>query len=87
MTREHHETGNELPSLNSAIPGPRSIAMGQRLARCENPGITFLSDEFPVFWERALGANVWDADGNRFVDLTAAFGVASLGHSIRSWFG
>ena len=72
--------------MNSAIPGPRSIAMGQRLARCENPGITFLSDEFPVFWERALGANVWDADGNRFVDLTAARGcfIGSLQSGVGS---
>jgi 4-aminobutyrate aminotransferase/(S)-3-amino-2-methylpropionate transaminase len=35
----------------------------------------------PIFWERAAGANVWDVDGNRFVDLTAAFGVANTGHS------
>jgi 4-aminobutyrate aminotransferase-like enzyme len=34
-----------------------------------------------VVWERALGSNVWDPDGNRYVDLTAAFGVASCGHS------
>jgi 4-aminobutyrate aminotransferase-like enzyme len=32
-------------------------------------------------WERALGANVWDPDGNRFVDLTGGFGVASAGHA------
>jgi len=25
--------------------------------------------------------NVWDVDGNRYVDLTSAFGVASLGHA------
>ncbi len=33
-----------------------------------------------MFWERASGANVWDVDGNRYIDLTAAFGVALLGH-------
>ena len=35
----------------------------------------------PIFWERAAGANVWDVDGNRFVDLTAGFGVANVGHT------
>jgi 4-aminobutyrate aminotransferase-like enzyme len=25
--------------------------------------------------------NVWDADGNRFLDLTSAFGVSGLGHT------
>ena len=39
-----------------------------------------MSPDFPVFWTRARGCNVWDADGNRYVDLTAAFGVAAAGH-------
>ncbi|MEJ2547953.1 MAG: aspartate aminotransferase family protein [Gemmatimonadota bacterium] len=42
--------------------------------------MTFLSDEFPIFWRRARGSNVWDADGNRYVDLTAGFAVAGAGH-------
>lgn len=35
---------------------------------------------WPVFWEKARGVNVWDADGNRFLDFTSGFGVAGLGH-------
>ncbi len=35
----------------------------------------------PIFWERASGSNVWDVDGNRYVDLTAGFGVANVGHA------
>jgi acetylornithine/succinyldiaminopimelate/putrescine aminotransferase len=27
--------------------------------------------------------NVWDVDGNRFLDLTGAFAVAGLGHGRR----
>jgi 4-aminobutyrate aminotransferase len=46
----------------------------------ESRNVTFLSEEFPVFWESALGATVSDVDGNRFLDLTSAFAVASLGH-------
>ncbi len=34
----------------------------------------------PVVWSEALGANVRDADGNVFVDLTGGFGVALVGH-------
>jgi 4-aminobutyrate aminotransferase-like enzyme len=70
-----------LPELVSAVPGPRSHALAARLARVESPDTTYLADDFPVFWERAEGANVWDADGNRYVDLTGAFGVAALGHA------
>ncbi len=68
------------PELRSAVPGPRSHALARRLAAVESRNVTCL-DPGPVFWERAAGANVWDVDGNRYVDLTAAFGVANVGHA------
>ncbi len=69
-----------LPKLLTKIPGPRSRALARQLRRYESRNITFISEHWPIFWERATGANVWDADGNRYLDLTAAFGVASIGH-------
>ncbi len=33
-----------------------------------------------MFWEEASGSNVRDVDGNVYVDMTSAFGVALLGH-------
>jgi 4-aminobutyrate aminotransferase / (S)-3-amino-2-methylpropionate transaminase / 5-aminovalerate transaminase len=51
------------------------------LARYESPNVTYLSSEFPVFWEEAAGANVRDVDDNIYVDLTAAFAVAGAGHA------
>jgi 4-aminobutyrate aminotransferase-like enzyme len=70
-----------LPQLLTHIPGPHSHALALRLERVESRNVTFCDAEFPIFWERAAGVNVWDADGNRFLDLTSAFGVAGLGHS------
>jgi 4-aminobutyrate aminotransferase-like enzyme len=35
-------------------------------------------------WDEALGSNVLDADGNRFVDLTSGFGAAAIGHRNRA---
>jgi 4-aminobutyrate aminotransferase-like enzyme len=70
-----------LPHLVTAIPGPRSLALAERLRRVETHNVTYLSESWPIFWERADGSAVWDADGNRFLDLTSAFGVAGLGHS------
>lgn len=35
----------------------------------------------PIVWAEAEGANVRDADGNIFVDLTAGFSVAVAGHA------
>ena len=36
---------------------------------------------WPIVWERAKGVHVWDADRKKYLDLTAAFGVAATGHA------
>ena len=36
---------------------------------------------WPIVWERAKDVFVWDADGKKYLDLTAAFGVAAAGHA------
>lgn len=68
------------PSLVTPVPGPASRALTARLARVESRNVTAL-EPAPIFWDRAQGAQLWDVDGNRFVDLTAAFGVANVGHA------
>jgi len=70
-----------LPEIKTPIPGPRSLELARTLGRYENRNITFLAPEFPVFWDSAEGTNVWDVDGNRFLDLTAGFAVVAHGHS------
>ncbi len=70
-----------LPQLITPVPGPRSRELAARLRASESRNVTYLDAEFPVFWERASGTNVWDADGNRFLDFTSAFAVAGLGHN------
>ena len=70
-----------LPALQTPIPGPRSLEAAARLRRVESRNVTYMDAEFPVFWARAEGVNVWDVDGNRFLDWTSAFGVAGLGHT------
>lgn len=73
--------GSQLPEVRVQPPGPNSKAFAQRLRAVESRNITYVSDEWPVFWDEAFGSNVRDADGNVFIDLTSAFGVALLGHS------
>ncbi|MCX8107328.1 MAG: aminotransferase class III-fold pyridoxal phosphate-dependent enzyme, partial [Verrucomicrobiae bacterium] len=53
------------------------------LRRYESRNITFIEEDgsWPIVWSRANGEFVWDADGRRYVDLTAAFGVANTGHA------
>lgn len=72
--------GQRLPELKVPPPGPASRALARRLRSVESRNITHVSDGWPVFWEEARGANVRDADGNVYLDLTGAFGVALLGH-------
>jgi 4-aminobutyrate aminotransferase/(S)-3-amino-2-methylpropionate transaminase len=72
---------DQLPALVTDVPGPRSRALAERLGAVESRNVTCLAPEAPIFWERAQGANVWDVDGNCYVDLTGAFGVSNAGHA------
>lgn len=63
------------------FPGIRSQKLTAELKRFECPQITYTGGVFPVFLKKASGLNVTDVDGNRFVDLTSAFAVSSIGHS------
>ncbi len=49
----------------------------------ESRNVTYIEPDgsWPIVWERAQGVQVWDADGNKYLDLTAAFGVAAAGHA------
>lgn len=73
-------SGNRPPEIRHAPPAARSRELADRLASVESRNVTHISSDFPVFWERARGSNVWDADGNRYVDLTGGFAVAAPGH-------
>jgi 4-aminobutyrate aminotransferase/(S)-3-amino-2-methylpropionate transaminase len=69
------------PEIATPVPGPRSRELAKRLSQVESRNVTCLTPDVPIFWQRAVGVNVWDADGNRYVDLGGAFGVANAGHS------
>jgi 4-aminobutyrate aminotransferase-like enzyme len=73
-----------LPEVRTEIPGPRSRELAGRLRAVESRNVTMVAPDWPVFWERAEGVNVWDADGNRYLDFTGGFGVMGLGHSAAS---
>jgi len=49
----------------------------------ESRNVTFMGADgsWPIVWTRARGVNVWDAEGRKYLDLTAAFGVAAAGHA------
>src|SRR4051794_5747594 len=82
--------GAELPLLVTSVPGPRSTALAETLSRVECPALTARrarraeqsgASHDPISWHEARGSNVRDVDGNVFVDTTAGFGAALLGHA------
>ncbi len=80
MTPHEKLEGTELPRVLVPPPGPRSRSSAKRLRGKEGAAI-WGSEESPVVWSRGRGAVVLDLDGNRYLDLTAGFGVLSLGHA------
>jgi 4-aminobutyrate aminotransferase-like enzyme len=82
--------GSMLPLLVSPVPGPRSIALTDELARVESPALTARrarraersgAAHDPIGWHEARGSNVRDVDGNVYVDLTGGFGAALFAHA------
>src|SRR5437763_7148273 len=61
---------------------PQVLAL---LRAYESPNVTYLDPDgsWPIVWERARDVHVWDANGKKYLDLTAAFGVAAAGHANR----
>ena len=55
----------------------------QLLREYESRNVLFIEPDssWPIVWERAQGVHVWDAAGKKYLDLTAAFGVAAAGHA------
>lgn len=49
----------------------------------ESRNITFIEPDgsWPIIWKRASGVHIWDVEGKKYLDLTAAFGVAAAGHA------
>jgi len=80
MTPREKLEGTEFPRIVVPPPGPRSRSAARRLRRKEGAAI-WGAEESPVVWSRGRGSVVVDVDGNRYLDLTAGFGVVSLGHA------
>jgi len=78
-----------LPSIKTSIPGPYSRQYMAELAGYESPAITarYLARaesggvDCPIVFAKTEDVFIYDVDGNRFIDLTAGFGVAITGHA------
>ena len=63
------------------VPGPKSKALFDAEARYLAPGTQSVALFSQLSIDRGEGAILYDADGNRYIDLLAGVGVASLGYA------
>jgi 4-aminobutyrate aminotransferase-like enzyme len=63
--------------------GTKTQQVLRQLQAYESRNVLFTEPDgsWPIVWERAKGNYVWDVEGRKYLDLTAAFGVAAAGHA------
>jgi len=66
------------PHVGTTLPGPKAQAL---LARDRPVSSPSYPRAYPFVMARGRGAEVWDVDGNRFLDFMAGIGVCSTGHA------
>ena len=60
------------------LPGPKARALIERDNKVISPSYP---RGYPFAMERGRGVEVWDVDGNRFLDFAAGIAVVTTGHS------
>ncbi len=64
--------------LDATIPGPLARNL---VSRDDEVYTRAMGRVYPFAMERGLGCEVWDVDGNRYLDLNAGIAVVAAGHS------
>ncbi len=64
--------------ITTELPGPKARAMIARDAAVVSPSYP---RDYPFVMSHGRGAEVWDVDGNRFLDFAAGIAVCATGHS------
>lgn len=64
--------------LKTELPGPKARAMIARDAEVISPSYP---RDYPFVMSHGRGTEVWDVDGNRFLDFAAGIAVCATGHA------
>jgi len=64
--------------IKTELPGPKARELLARDALVVSPSYP---RDYPFVMSHGRGAEVWDVDGNRFLDFAAGIAVCSTGHS------
>jgi 4-aminobutyrate aminotransferase len=66
------------PRIKTDLPGPKARELLARDALVVAP---CYPRDYPLVMSHGKGAEIWDVDGNRFLDFAAGIAVCSTGHS------
>ncbi|HEY1491738.1 MAG TPA: acetyl ornithine aminotransferase family protein [Steroidobacteraceae bacterium] len=66
------------PHIKTELPGPKARALLARDAKVVSPSYP---RDYPFVMSHGKGTEVWDVDGNRFLDFRSGIAVCSTGHS------
>ena len=66
------------PHIRTELPGPKARAM---IARDDEVISPSYPRDYPFVMSHGTGTEVWDVDGNRFLDFAAGIAVCSTGHA------
>jgi 4-aminobutyrate aminotransferase len=66
------------PHIKMALPGPKSRALIERDGKVASPSYP---RDYPFVISHGKGTEVWDVDGNRFLDFAAGIAVCATGHA------
>jgi 4-aminobutyrate aminotransferase len=64
--------------IKTELPGPRARALIERDANVISPSYP---RDYPFAMSHGKGTEVWDVDGNRFLDFAAGIAVCATGHA------
>jgi 4-aminobutyrate aminotransferase len=66
------------PHVRTELPGPKARALLERDKPVSSPAYP---RDYPFVMSHGRGAEVWDVDGNRFLDFAAGIAVCGTGHA------
>jgi len=78
MTQAATRGASVHPHLKTELPGPKARAMIARDAEVISPSYP---RDYPFVMSHGRGTEVWDVDGNRFLDFAAGIAVCATGHA------
>lgn len=71
-----HRVKNMKPLIITQPPGPKARAI---LNRDKQVISQSMIREYPLVIDHAKGLNIWDVDGNRYLDFSAGIAVMNVG--------